>query len=108
VYPYTTIFFFSAFLTRLSKNSVSQKEILSPVESAPLHQVSSIEPKINTLAIIQKLKQEITIRLWKLKKSISKKCYWENIHYGVMDNSHLLSKILAKATENYIWNKELS
>ena len=54
------------------------------------------KPKVSTLAIIRELKQETTIRLWKIRKEYLEKYYWEKPHYEVMNISHLLSKMSAK------------
>jgi ABC-type transporter Mla MlaB component len=55
------------------------------------------KPKVSTLAIIRKLKQKTTIRLWKTRKEyLGKNTIGKNIHYGVRDILHLLSGMLAK------------
>jgi len=42
-----------------------------------IHLLIKCEPKYSTLAIVRRLKQETTVRLWKTQKEYLKKHYWK-------------------------------
>ena len=71
-----------------------------------IHLLVKSEPKVSTLAIIRKLKQETTIRLWKIQKEYLKKYYWKE--YTLLSDGYLASSIgnvSKEAAENYIRNQ---
>jgi putative transposase len=41
-----------------------------------IHFLVKSEPKVSVLAIVRRLKQESTIRLWKTQKEYLRKYYW--------------------------------
>lgn len=43
-----------------------------------IHMLIKSEPKVSILAIVRKLKQETTFRLWKTKESYLKRFFWNN------------------------------
>ena len=43
-----------------------------------IHLLVKSEPKVSILAIVRKLKQETTYRLWQTKESYLKKLFWKN------------------------------
>ena len=66
-----------------------------------IHFLIKSEPKVSILAIVRRLKQESTIRIWKSQKEYMKKYYWEKYtHYGVTVISLLVSEMLAKKLRN--------
>ena len=68
-----------------------------------IHFLIKSEPKVSVLAIVRRLKQESTIRLWKTQKEYLRKYYWNESTYGVMDILLLQLEMLVKRQPNIIY-----
>jgi putative transposase len=68
-----------------------------------IHFLIKSEPKVSVLAIVRRLKQETTIRLWKTQKEYLRKYYWNESTYGVMDILLLQLEMLVKRQPNIIY-----
>ena len=71
-----------------------------------IHFVIKSEPKVSVLAIVRRLKQESTIRLWKTQKEYLKKYYWgENTLWSDGYFPSTIGNVSKEAAEYYIRNQ---
>jgi putative transposase len=64
------------------------------------------EPKVSILAIIRKLKQTTTIKLWKTHKKYLKKYYYkEHTLWSEEYFTYSIGDVSKEAAENNIWNQ---
>ena len=71
-----------------------------------IHFLIKSEPKVSVLAIVRRLKQESTIRLWKTQKEYLRKCYWnENTLWSDGYFASTIGNVSKEAAEYYIRNQ---
>jgi putative transposase len=71
-----------------------------------IHFLIKSEPKVSVLAIVRKLKQESTIRLWKTQKEYLRKYYWnENTLWSDGYFASTIGNVSKEAVEYYIRNQ---
>ncbi len=71
-----------------------------------IHFLIKSEPKISVLAIVRRLKQESTNRLWKTQNGYLKKYYWsENTLWSDGYFASTIGNVSKEAVEYYIWNQ---
>lgn len=71
-----------------------------------IHFLIKSEPKISVLAIVRRLKQESTIRLWKTQKEYLRKYYWrENTLWSDGYFASTIGNVSKEAAEYYIRNQ---
>jgi putative transposase len=62
------------------------------VDQDHIHCLVKSEPRISPLAIVRKLKQESTVRRWRVHERDLKKYFWKERTFGVMDTFVALSQ----------------
>jgi putative transposase len=71
-----------------------------------IHFLIKSEPKVSVLAIVRRLKQESTIRLWKTQKEYLRKYYWnENTLWSDGYFASTIGNVSKVAAEYYIRNQ---
>jgi len=71
-----------------------------------IHFLIKSEPKISVLAIVRRLKQESTIRLWKTQKEYLRKYHWrENTLWSDGYFASTIGNVSKDAAEYYIRNQ---
>jgi putative transposase len=71
-----------------------------------IHFLIKSEPKVSVLAIVRRLKQESTIRLWKTQKEYLRKCYWnENTLWSDGYFASTIGNVSKEAAEYYLRNQ---
>ena len=71
-----------------------------------IHFLVKSEPKVSVLAIVRRLKQESTIRLWKTQKEYLRKYYWnENTLWSDGYFAFTIGNVCKEAAEYYIRNQ---
>ena len=71
-----------------------------------IHFLIKSEPKVSVLAIVRRLKQESTIRLWRTQKEYLKKYYWnENTLWSDGYFASTIGNVSKEAAEYYIRNQ---
>lgn len=71
-----------------------------------IHFLIKSEPKVSVLAIVRRLKQESTNRLWKTQKGYLNKYYWsENTLLGDRYFASTIRNVSREAAEYYIRNQ---
>jgi putative transposase len=71
-----------------------------------IHFLIKSELKVSVLAIVRRLKQESTIRLWKTQKEYLRKYYWnENTLWGDGYFASTIGNVSKEAAEYYIRNQ---
>jgi putative transposase len=71
-----------------------------------IHFLIKSEPKVSVLAIVRRLKQESTIRLWKTQNEYLRKFYWrENTLWSDGYFASTIGNVSKEAAEYYIRNQ---
>jgi putative transposase len=71
-----------------------------------IHFLIKSEPKVSVLAIVRRLKQESTIRIWKTQKEYLSKYYWnENTLWSDGYFASTIGNVSKEAAEYYIRNQ---
>jgi putative transposase len=71
-----------------------------------IHFLIKSEPKVSVLAIVRRLKQESTIRLWKTQKEYLRKYFWnENTLWSDGYFASTIGNVSKEAAEYYIRNQ---
>ena len=71
-----------------------------------IHFLIKSEPKVSVLAIVRRLKQESTIRLWKTQPEYLRKYYWnENTLWSDGYFASTIGNVSKEAAEYYIRNQ---
>ena len=71
-----------------------------------IHFLIKSEPKVSVLAIVRRLKQESTIRIWKTQKEYLRKYYWnENTLWSDGYFASTIGNVSKEAAEYYIRNQ---
>ena len=71
-----------------------------------IHFLIKSEPKVSVLAIVRRLKQESTIRLWKTQKEYLRKYFWnENTLWSDGYFASTIGNVSKEAAEYYLRNQ---